>query len=64
MKSVIGFEGVSDDEIEECYSIIAKIIRDHGDTYLPIFKRVHEEREKRKTMQDLKSIALRVACNL
>lgn len=64
MKPLKGFEGVTDAEIEKCYSIIAKIIRDYGDVYLPIFQRVHEEREKRKLMEDMKSIALRVAASL
>lgn len=48
-----------DEKIEESYFIMAKIIRDHGDVYLPLFKRVHEERELRKANRDLKNIALR-----
>jgi len=52
---------VTDDMIERTYQIMAVIIRDHGDKYLPIFKRLHEERERRKATQDLKNIALQVA---
>ncbi len=52
---------VTDEMLERAYTIIAKIIRDHGDKYLPIFKRIHEEREARKANQDLKDIALQIA---
>lgn len=55
---------VTDEMLEKAYSIMAKIIRDHGDKYLPIFKRLHEERELRKAKQDLKNIALQVAQNM
>jgi hypothetical protein len=55
---------VTDEELEECYHIMARIIRDHGDVYLPIFKRLHEERELRRKNNDLKSIALRIADEL
>jgi len=47
--------------LEQAYTIMAKIVRDHGDVYLPIFKRLHEEREARKARQDLRNIALQVA---
>lgn len=52
---------VTDENMEAAYVIMAKIIRDHGDKYLPIFKRIHEERELRKANQDLRNIALQVA---
>lgn len=55
---------VTDEEIETAYIIMAKIIRDYGDKYLPIFKRIHEERELRKANQGLKNIALQVAQNM
>lgn len=55
---------VTDEELEECYHGMARIIRDYGDVYLPIFKRLHEERELRRKNNDLKSIALRVADKL
>ena len=47
--------------LEEAYQIMARIVRDYGDKYLPVFKRLHEEREVRKANQGLKDIALQVA---
>lgn len=55
---------VTDDMIEKAYRIMARIIRDHGDKYLPIFKRLHEERARRQASHDLKNIALQIACDL
>ncbi|HTN46365.1 MAG TPA: hypothetical protein VL098_08470 [Flavipsychrobacter sp.] len=52
---------VTDERLEEAYTIMAAIIRDHGDKYLPVFKRLHEERLQRKEKNDLKAIALQVA---
>ena len=54
---------VTNEMIEEAYRIIAGIVRDHGDKYLPVFKRLHEERAHRQANQDLKNIALQVAGN-
>lgn len=48
-------------KIETCYIIMARIVRDHGDEYLPVFQRMHEERELFNANQDLKSKALQVA---
>lgn len=50
-----------DEKLEKAYFIMAGIIRDHGEKYLPIFKRLHEEREERKASLDLVSIAIRTA---
>jgi hypothetical protein len=55
---------VTDEKLEEAYQVIARIVRDYGEKYLPIFKRLHEEREIRKASQDLKDIALQVAQNM
>lgn len=52
---------VTDAKLDEAYSIMAAIIRDHGEKYLPIFKRLHEERLQRKASSDLKNIALQIA---
>lgn len=52
---------VTDEMLEEAYQIMARIVRDYGDKYLPVFKRLHEEREVRKANQGLKDIALQVA---
>lgn len=51
----------TDENIEAAYIIMGRIIRDYGDKYMPIFKRLHEERELRKANRDLRSIALQVA---
>lgn len=55
---------VTDEELERAYRIIAKIVHDYGDKYLPIFQRIHEEVEARKAKQGLKDIALLVAQNM
>ena len=52
---------VTDEMLEQAYIIMAKIIRDRGEKYLPIFNRLHQEREARKAKQDLKNIALQIA---
>lgn len=52
---------VTDEMLEQAYIIMAKIIRDHGEKYLPVFNRLHKEREARKAKQDLKNIALQIA---
>ena len=56
-------EIVTDEELEKPYKIIAKIVRDYGDKYLPIFQRIHDEVERRKANQGLKDIALQIAQN-
>lgn len=56
-----GDKKVSDEMLERAYAVMARIIRDHGDKYLPIFKRLHEEREMREAKQGLKDIALQIA---
>lgn len=52
---------VSDEDLAKAYKIMAKVIRDHGDKYLPVFQRLHEEMETRKSKQGLKDIALQIA---
>src|SRR5690606_19839414 len=54
-------KAVTDDQVEKAYSIIARIVRDYGDAYLPMFTRLHEEREARNAKSALKHIALQVA---
>lgn len=54
---------LTDEMMEEAYAIMAKVVRDHGDKYLPLFQRLHDERAARKAKQDLKNIALQVAQN-
>lgn len=47
--------------LEKAYIIMAGIIKDHGEKYLPVFSRLHEEREAIKASRDLADIALQVA---
>jgi hypothetical protein len=57
-------ETVTDARLDEAYVVMAGIIRNGGDKYLPIFKRLHEEREVRRARNDLKQIALQVASEM
>lgn len=50
-------------ELEFCYKKMARIVRDYGDKYLPIFERLHEELKSRKKQEEIKSIALKIALN-
>lgn len=52
---------VTDEQLEKAHGIMARIVRDYGDQYLPIFKRLHEEKAARQANSDLKNIALQVA---
>lgn len=54
---------VTDENIEQAYIIMANIVRNYGDKYLNIFKRIHDEREARKANQELRNIALQVSSN-
>ncbi|MBU7569300.1 MAG: hypothetical protein KAF41_01485 [Flavobacterium sp.] len=51
------------ENIERAYIIMAKIVRDYGDKYIPVFQRMHEIREAYKAKQDMKNIALQIAQN-
>ena len=55
---------VTDAVLGHAYMVMAGIIRDNGEKYLPIFKRLHEEMERRKAANDLKDIALQVAAGV
>lgn len=52
---------LTDENLQAAYKIIAGIVSQHGETYLPIFKRVHEEVELRKKQNDLLSLAITLA---
>lgn len=54
-------KAVTDEQIDKACGIIARIVRDYGDAYLLIFKRLHEEKEARKAKSDLRNIALQMA---
>ena len=51
----------TDEAVEEAYKIMARIVRDYGEKYLPVFKRLHDEHEERKAKRDLTNIALKIA---
>lgn len=48
-------------ELEHAKKIAARVVAMYGDIYLPIFKRLYDEVEKKKTALDMKSLALKVA---
>lgn len=54
-------QDITDDLLQDCYVLLADIIDRHGNTYLPIFERLHveiETREKQKEMlQKAKNIS-------
>jgi len=49
------------DELKAIYFIAAKVVAQHGEKYLPVFNRLHEEIKRLEKEQDIKSIALQVA---
>ena len=51
---------LNDETFNAAYFIIAGIVTKYGDTYLPVFKRIHEEQQQRQANVDLKAIALQV----
>lgn len=52
---------ITDELIEECYKTAAQVVKQHGEAYLPIFERMHMEREKRIKNRSLMQMALEVA---
>jgi hypothetical protein len=52
---------ITDEMIEDCYKIAAEVVKKHGEVYLPIFERMHNEREARIKNRDLMQIAIEVA---
>ena len=54
---------ITDEQFEKAYRIAATIVRDHGDKYLPVFKRIEEERKKRSCDLELLKLALQSAYN-
>lgn len=45
----------------DCYHIVARIVERYGDTYLPIFIRLHKEIENRKEHDRMMGYALAMA---
>ena len=54
-------EKFTGDDFDDAYCIAAQVFKKYGDKYLPIFERMHHEREKRKSAHFLKQLALQVA---
>ena len=54
---------VTDEMIDEAYLIAARLVRDRGSKYLPIFERMQQEKEHRMKSRDLMQQALEVAIN-
>jgi len=52
---------ISDELLEECYVYMAFVVKDYGDKFLPIFERLHREREKRKSQKEMLEIALSIS---
>lgn len=54
-------EPLSDDLLQLCCEIAARVVAEHGDAYLPIFERMHHEAQARLRKQDIKAVALSFA---
>jgi hypothetical protein len=52
---------ITDEVIERCYRIAAKVVAVHGNNYLPIFERMKQEKENREKVKVLKKLALNIA---
>ena len=57
----ISDEDVTDAMIEDCYIIMAHIVKKNGIQYLPIFERLHAEQEIRQKQKDMLSKALEIS---
>lgn len=56
-----GHRQITDEILDDAYKAMACIIRDQGDKYLAIFRRLHEEKETRRETRDLRQVALHVS---
>lgn len=57
-------DGISKEQLINCYRLAARIVSLYGDAYMPVFQRLHVEAEKTKRNADLKSLAMLIAtCN-
>lgn len=54
-------QNLTPEQIRKVYKIAAEVVRLYGDTYLPVFERIHEEVEKINQKQSMKTLALSVA---
>jgi hypothetical protein len=53
--------GLLCDKLERAYRIAAEIVAKYGDSYLPVFERLHREMIKVTESQSVRNIALNVA---
>ena len=51
---------VGDERLEKAYSAMAEFVTAYGDAYLPIFRRLHDEREQRNANQSLLDLAKKI----
>ncbi len=55
---------LTEEKFNAAYQIIAAIVTKYGDKYLPVFKRMHEEKLQRRANADLQMIAKSVASQI
>lgn len=58
---IVKVDGITIEQLREAYQIAAEVVARYGDAYLPVFNRLHQEMEKVKEMERMKSLALNVA---
>ena len=47
--------------LKEAYTVAAKAVADHGEVYLPIFERLHNEIEERQARDKMLAAAIEIA---
>lgn len=52
------------DKLNIAYAQSAKLVQLYGETYLPIFKRLHDEIERLKAKRSLQEKALQIAAGM
>jgi hypothetical protein len=52
---------VSIEELERMLKVAADVVALHGETYLPIFKRLHDELLKAREAEKIKKLAMEIA---
>jgi hypothetical protein len=54
-------QNISKETIEKACLIAARVVKEFGDTYLPIFQRMHQELIKKEEEEKLKTLAMQTA---
>ena len=52
---------VDDERLEAAYIAMAEIVTTYGETYLPIFQRLHDELETRRSNKTMMNIAKEIS---